>query len=94
MVGSELERLDLHEALRRQAYDHAVICTYTFDPNFFEEYCLEEFKSLRNTGNITVLVDRGTYEKAILGPETERPKQANLRYLLHPVDRSQGADAG
>ena len=60
------------------------ICTFAFDAPFFEEYCLEKLSSLCNNGNITVLLDRGIYEMVILGPESERPRKANLRYLLHP----------
>src|SRR5205085_870990 len=60
----------------------------TFEATFFEEYCLEKFASLSNNGNITVLVDRGIYEKAVLGPESQRPRKANLRYLLQPISAS------
>lgn len=77
-------RFDLHEALARWSFDHGVVCTYTFDPRFFEEYCLERLASLNN-GNLTVMLDRGVYEKVLTGPESYRPKRANLRYLLHPV---------
>lgn len=31
------------------------------------------------------MLDRGVYEKALAGPESHRPRRANLRYLLHPV---------
>jgi hypothetical protein len=79
------DRFNLHEALASGSYDHAFICTYTFEPVFFEEYCLDRFNTLHNNANITVIVDQKQYEQAILGPETQRPKQANLRYLLHPV---------
>ena len=83
-----MKRFNLHEILEKGSYDHGVTCTFTFDPNFFEEYCLTKFASLRNNGNLTILVDRGIYEKLILGPEAEKPKQANLRYLLHPISAS------
>ena len=78
-------RFDLHEALGRWSFDHGVVCTYTFDPRFFEEYCLERLTSLSHNGNLTVMLDRGVYEKVLTGPESYRPKRANLRYLLHPV---------
>ncbi|MCA1564352.1 MAG: phospholipase D-like domain-containing protein [Acidobacteria bacterium] len=85
MARKTTSRFDLHEALSKHSYDHAVICTFTFETTFFEEYCIEKFNSLSNNGNITVLLDRGTYDKAILGPESQRPQKANLRYLLHPI---------
>jgi hypothetical protein len=78
-------RLDLHEALDRWSFDHGVICTYTFDPRFFEEYCLERLTSLSHNRNLTVMLDRGAYENVITGPESHRPKRANLHYLLHPI---------
>ncbi|MBI3325843.1 MAG: hypothetical protein HYZ81_03970, partial [Nitrospinae bacterium] len=53
-----MQRLNLHDALERQAFDHAVICTFTFDPQFFEGYCLERFRSLAENNNVTVIVDR------------------------------------
>jgi HKD family nuclease len=77
--------LNLHDLLHHTSYNHAVICTYTFDPNFFENYCLENFNSLKANGNITVITDHETYVQAITGPEENKPKQANLRYLLHPI---------
>lgn len=80
-----ISKFDLHEALNDKSYDHAVICTFTFDAPFFENYCLERFNSLSHNGNITVILDRGVYEQTILGAETHKPKTANIRYLLHPV---------
>lgn len=80
-----ISRFDLHEALNDKSYDHAVICTFNFDAPFFEDYCLERFNSLSHNGNVTVILDRGIYEKAILGTEAHKPKVANIRYLLHPV---------
>lgn len=76
-------RLDLLEAFDERAFSHAILCTYTFDAPFFEGYCLERLASL--TGNISVLVDRNVYERAILSDSSARPKRANLRYLLHPI---------
>lgn len=57
--------LNLHDLLYHSSYNHAVICTYTFEPDFFEEYCLEKFNSLKTNGNITVIVDHETYVQAI-----------------------------
>jgi PLD-like domain len=78
-------RLNIHEALNRRSYDHAVICSFTFEAPFFEEYCLEKLTTLSNNGNITVFIDKGIYEQAILGSESLRPQKANLRYLLYPI---------
>ena len=78
-------RLNIHEALNRRSYDHAVICSFTFEAPFFEEYCLEKLTTLSNNGNVTVFIDKGIYEQAILGPESLRPQKANLRYLLYPI---------
>ena len=78
-------RVNLHEALVKPSFDHAVICTYTFDPLFFENYCLEKFSSLSHA-NISILTDRSTYLKAIRCSGTNRPRLVNLRYLLHPID--------
>jgi hypothetical protein len=79
------KRIDLHELLQKKAYDHAVICTYSFDPIFFEDYCLEKFSSLKNNPNITIILDKKIYDQS-LHQESNRPKQANLRYLMHPID--------
>lgn len=85
MSQTRAQRFDLHEAFNDASYDHALICTFAFDSKFFEDYCLEKLRSINTNGNITIIVDRGIYEKSILGPESERPTKANLRYLLHPV---------
>ncbi len=85
MAKKTQDRFNLHDALASGSYDHAVICTYTFEPVFFEEYCLEKFGALHNNANITMIVDQRQYEQAILAPEAQRPRLANLRYLLHPV---------
>ncbi len=79
-------RLDLHDALSRHTYQNAVLCTYTFEPSFFEDYCLERFSALTSNNNISVCTDRGTYQKIALAPESQRAKQVNLRYLLTPID--------
>lgn len=78
-------RLDLNKTLDSGSYDHAIILTYTFDPLFFEDYCLVSLDSLQNCKTISVCLDRSTYDKIIGDSQMERPKQANLRYLLHPV---------
>jgi HKD family nuclease len=85
--GNDMKQtlLNLDNLLDGPSYDHAVICTFTFDPDFFEEYCLEKFNSLKTNGNITVIVDYGTYLQAITGSKENKPKQANIRYLLHPI---------
>jgi hypothetical protein len=79
-------RLDLHDALSRHTYHNAVLCTYTFEPSFFEDYCLERFSALTSNNNISVCTDRGTYQKIAMAPESQRAKQVNLRYLLTPID--------
>lgn len=88
MTNRLKKRLNLHDALDRWSFDHGFICTYRFDPNFFEEYCLPRLNAISNNGNLTVITDRGTYEKVILGPQADRPKQANLRYLFNPISVS------
>jgi phosphatidylserine/phosphatidylglycerophosphate/cardiolipin synthase-like enzyme len=85
MGDKNQSRLNLHETLRGKTYGNALISTYTFSPNFFEEYCLQKFNSLYSNPNITVLIDRSEYEQAITAPEQYRTKLANLRYLLHPI---------
>src|SRR4051794_19038971 len=81
-------KLDLHARLKKHAFDHALIATYTFGTRFFEDYALENFKSLQQNGNISILLDHSEYHD-ILGAATQDdesfPKQANLRYLLHPI---------
>ena len=81
----ETNRLDLHEPLRTGSFDHGFVCTYSFDVKFFEEYCLSKLNGISKTASLSVLVDAGTYEKAIQGDEGDRPQQANIRYLLCPV---------
>ena len=85
MAKKNHSRFNLHDALNRRTYDHAVICTFTFEAPFFEEYCLEKLSTLNANGNITVFIDKSIYEEMILGPESLRPKKANLRYLLYPI---------
>jgi hypothetical protein len=84
--GSKNTRLDLHDALSRRTYHNAILCTYTFEPLFFEDYCLERFSALSSNNNISVCTDRTTYQRITLAPESQRPKQVNLRYLLSPID--------
>ena len=78
-------RINLHEILRAKRYDNAIVCTYVYEPAFFEEYCLEKFKCFLDNGNLTVITDHHMYEQTILRPASDRPRQANIRYLLHPV---------
>ncbi len=77
--------LNLQDALSQNTFHNAIFTTYTFDPMFFEDYCIENFPSLANNGNLSVLVDRGIYETIIAAPPAERPRLANLRYLVHPI---------
>lgn len=79
-------RLDLHAALDSDSFTQAVILTYTFDPAFFEKYCLVNLRALSTCQSVTICLDRATYENALDAPATERPRQVNVRYLLHPVD--------
>ena len=85
MSAQPAAKLDLHELLFRNAYDHAVITTFSFDPTFFEDYCLEKLRALSHNGNVTVVLDGRTYESILAGEAGHRPEKANLRYLLHPV---------
>ncbi len=87
MKTSPLPRLDLYKLLDSGPYDHAMILTYTFDPTFFEGYCLANLAALHSCKRISVYLDRATYNKIISG--TNLPRQANLRYLLHPVSAAQ-----
>jgi hypothetical protein len=81
-------KLDLHGRLKKHAFEHALITTYNFGSRFFEDYALENFKSLQDNGNVSVLLDEGEYQDLLkaAGENAESfPKQANLRYLLHPI---------
>ncbi len=80
-----MQRLNLHDTLERHAFDHAVICTFTFEPRFFEGHCLERFRSLAVNNNVTVIVDRRTYEQLVQEPPSQWPRHANVHYLLHPI---------
>jgi hypothetical protein len=83
-----MQRESLHELLRAHAYRHAVITTFAFSLRFFEDYALEKFRALQENGNISILIDRNTYEQILESAETDSPdfpKKANLRYLLQPV---------
>lgn len=49
---------------------------------------MENFKSLQDNGNVSILLDEGEYQDLLksAGENAESfPKQANLRYLLHPI---------
>jgi hypothetical protein len=81
-------KLDLHGRLKKHAFEHALITTYNFGSRFFEDYALENFKSLQDNGNVSVLLDEGEYQDLLKAAEENAesfPKQANLRYLLHPI---------
>lgn len=78
-------RADLNEALERHTFGHAVICTFTFEPQFFEGYCLDQLKALSENNNVSVLLDQRCYDELTTAPASEWPRQANIRYLLHPI---------
>ena len=87
-MSQQSPKLDLHGRLKKHAFEHALITTYNFGARFFEDYALENFKSLQDNGNISVLLDEGEYQDLLkaAGENAESfPKQANLRYLLHPI---------
>ena len=85
-MSSASSRVDLHASLDNASFTHAVILTYTFDTSFFEKYCLEQLRAFSTCESITICLDRATYESALNTPASERPRQVNLRYLLHPID--------
>lgn len=85
VAKADTDRVDLHEALLRRPFDHGVICTYGFDPFFFEKDCLDKLRALSHNANLSVLVDRGTYDDIVERSGTDRPTQANVRYLLYPI---------
>lgn len=80
-----IKRINLHDTLKRTRFDHAVICTFTFEPQFFEGYCLDRFRALEENNNISVLLDRGIHDSLLECPASEWPRLANVRYLLHPI---------
>lgn len=83
-----MAKLDMHARLKKHAFEHALIATYSFSTSFFEDYALEMFKAFQDNGNVSVVLDDAIYqeilEKAV---ETKGafPRGANLRYLLHPI---------
>ncbi len=87
-MNQQPSKLNLHDRLKKHAFEHALIATYNFGSRFFEDYALENFKSLQDNGNISVLLDEGEYQDLLkaAGENAESfPKLANLRYLLHPI---------
>lgn len=87
-MSDTVNRINLHELLKRRGYDHGLISTFTFSIRFFEEYALEKFKALQDNGNLTIFLDQGEYEEILEATSTKQdwsPKLANLRYLLHPI---------
>jgi len=87
-MSQQPPKLDLHGRLKKHAFEHAVITTFNFGSRFFEDYALENFKSLQDNGNVSVLLDEGEYQDLLKAAEESAesfPKQANLRYLLHPI---------
>lgn len=79
------KRLNLHDSLDRWSFDHAVLCTFTFDVEFFERYALEQLRAVAECETISVLVDQMTYDGLVSGPIDHWPRRANIRYLLHPI---------
>lgn len=79
------ERINIDELLRRHTFDHAVICTFTFDPIFFENYCLDRYRAIADNQNVSVILDQSTYDQILAAPAGDRPRLANVRYLLHPI---------
>lgn len=81
-------KIDLHARLKKHAFEHAFITTYSFGTEFFEDYALDTFKAFQNNGNVSILIDEEEYQELIEAATQKSesfPKQANLRYLLHPV---------
>jgi len=85
---SQTTRVNLHERLKKHTFQHALIATFNFSARFFEDYALENFRCLQDNANVTVVLDAGEYQElldaAVLDPNSF-PRQANLRYLLHPI---------
>lgn len=79
------QRANLHDALHQRAFSHAVLCTFSFDPQFFEGYCLERLRALEENNNISVILDQRVHDKILSAPPVDWPRLANIRYLLHPV---------
>lgn len=87
-MSKKLQKLNLHDRLKKHAFEHAFITTYNFGARFFEDYAMETFKSLQDNGNVNVLLDEREYQdilKSAVEVPASFPKQANLRYLLHPI---------
>jgi hypothetical protein len=78
-------RVNLHDTLNKKSFGSAILCTYTFDVDFFEGYCLEQLVSFQDTNEICILIDRREYDRLLAGPSSGWPTRANVRYLLHPV---------
>jgi len=85
---SQTTKVNLHERLKKYSFQHALIATFNFNARFFEDYALENLRSLQDNANVTVVLDAGEYQElldgAVADPESF-PRQANLRYLLHPI---------
>ncbi len=78
-------QLDLHATLRKYSYDHAFLCTFNFQPEFFENYCLEQFESLETNNGISVIMDGLELDRLLAGDASDWPLKANIRYFLHGV---------
>lgn len=87
-MSKQPPKLDLHGRLKKHAFEHALITTYNFGSRFFEDYALENFKSLQDNGNVSILLDESEYQDLLEAAQENVesfPKHANLRYLLHPI---------
>jgi hypothetical protein len=51
---SRPQRVNLQELLKRRAYEFGIVTTYTFDPVFFEQYCLQA-ATLSGTSRLNAL---------------------------------------
>lgn len=83
-----LAKIDLHARLKKHAFEHAIITTYSFGASFLEDYALASLNALQENGNISILVDEREYQDLLDAAEQKTesfPKYANLRYLLHPI---------
>lgn len=68
-------------------YQKCVICTYSFNAEFFENYLLN-LNGLVNCKDICVFTDREIYNNHFDISISAKPKWVNKKYLLIPVDTS------
>jgi HKD family nuclease len=82
-----LQRINLHQRLKKHSFQHCLIATFTFDVRFFENYALESLNALQENANISVVMDAQAYQELVeeaANPE-DFPRLINQRYFLHPV---------